>query len=52
MCGNLFSAIIGLQFCRKRDSGSYFPLNFAKCLKTPNDMPRGFKTKCEINESN
>ena len=62
MCSNLFSAIIGLQFSRKRDSHT----DIAKCLKTPffterfrtaasgyrNNIPRGFNTKCEKNESN
>ena len=67
MCDNLFSAIVGLQFCRKRDSGTVVFLwilhnvlqntLFTEHFRTTasayrNNMPREFGTKCEKNESN
>ena len=60
------SFLIDLQLRGKRLQPSSFPMNFAKCLRTPflqntfgrlllsiaMYMPRAFKTKCEKNESN
>ena len=66
MCGNLFSAIIGLQFLEKETPTQLFSSEFCEMFKNTlftehfrttasgyrNNMPRGFKTKCEKNESN
>ena len=65
MCGNLFSAIIGLQFLEKETPTQLFSSEFCEMFKNTlftehfrttasgyrNNMPRGFKTKCKKNES-